>query len=139
MFVQGRNNGQWRRGLAYKSGGLGVAGSNPVCPKKQMGQFRLSHFVFFAGMLDLKPGGMRTQVHCVRSQAGPEARLSLKAPKGKSSLPEIIHCGSKLFGYILFGFSRRRKVYCVYFSMKNKGKKYISLPEISCADSYSIY
>ena len=45
MFVQGRNNGQWRRGLAYKSGGLGVAGSNPVCPK-QNGQLNGWPFLF---------------------------------------------------------------------------------------------
>ena len=54
---------------------------------KQKARPSWSGFCLMSYILDLKPRGMRTVQWTVRSQAGPETRLSLKASEGKSSWP----------------------------------------------------
>ena len=95
MFVQGRNNGQWRRGLAYKSGGLGVAGSNPVCPKRKRSAYRLAVFVYLGSVLDLKRSVSRSRA-CAGFCSGGGPEPDYREAEGKSSLPEIFHRANKI-------------------------------------------
>ena len=88
-----KDDGQWRRGLAYKSGGLGVAGSNPVCPKCKRVRYQPGPLCIWSEYLDLKRSVKQRLRWSVCSgggfcrTSGRQKQIQSAIGKSKSSLP----------------------------------------------------